>query len=211
MSAGGNRRTHGSTTYPFKIITLGSWATGKTSIIDRYVDGIFDATPKATYGIGSFSKDLSVYGASVTLDIWDTAGQERWNSLVKVYFKQARAAIIVFDITNRKSFEKTMEWIRAARTLGEYQNKIVLTLVGAKADLHEVREVRSEEAMNFARAQGIPYVETSAKNNAGIAQLFWDVAKRVLEAQQRGEFGETSTETIRVREETHERESECFC
>ncbi|KAH7680063.1 Small GTPase superfamily, partial [Aphelenchoides avenae] len=119
------------------------------------------------------------------------------NSLVPIYFRDAKAVIIAFDITNRDSFVKTKEWSKVARTVGQYE-RAVIVLVGNKVDMASVRQVSFEEAHDFANGERLSYFETSAKEVTGVTDLFDAIAQRLLEGRKRGDFAEKRGATVRA-------------
>merc|ERR1712137_106684 len=112
-------------------------SVGKTSIITRFMYDTFDATYQATIGIDFLSKTMYLEDRTVRLQLWDTAGQERFRSLIPSYIRDSSVAVVVFDITNRKTFLNTSKWIEDVRT--ERGNDVIIVLVGNKTDLNDKR------------------------------------------------------------------------
>ena len=123
-----------------KVVIIGDSGVGKTSILFRYVKGEFDSNINISFGAGFKTKDVAHndQGDTVKLFLWDTAGQEKYNSLTKLYFKGASAAIIVYDITDKSSFEKAKKWVDE---LNEYEEsegaKMKKFIAGNKCDIME--------------------------------------------------------------------------
>merc|ERR1719197_202781 len=111
--AGGIARVSGLNKY--KLVFLGEQAVGKTSVITRFMYDTFDNNYQATIGIDFLSKTIKLEDRSVRLQLWDTAGQERFRSLIPSYIRDAAAAVVVYDITRRKSFEGTKKWAEDVR------------------------------------------------------------------------------------------------
>lgn len=126
-------------------------------------------------------QSLTLDDADVAVEIWDTAGQERYRSLAPMYYRGAQAAIIVFDITSRESFEGAKTWTKELQRRTE-SGSMIVALCGNKTDLAHLRRVDSEEGVAFAREAGLLYVETSAKDATNVERLFIEVAKRVPRA-----------------------------
>eukprot|EP00915_Cephaloidophora_sp_WS-2016_P008693 GHVH01012119.1.p1 GENE.GHVH01012119.1~~GHVH01012119.1.p1 ORF type:complete len:198 (-),score=23.24 GHVH01012119.1:64-657(-) len=157
----------------YKLVFLGEQAVGKTSIITRFMYETFDSCYQATIGIDFLSKTLYMEDRTVRLQLWDTAGQERFRSLIPSYIRDSSAAVIVYDVTNRESFENTKQWIDDVRA--ERGDDVVLALVGNKIDLDN-REVSSEEGEARAKEHGLLFVETSAKAGHNIKSVFRQIA-----------------------------------
>ena len=123
-----------------KVVIVGDSGVGKTSILFRYVQGQFNEHVQPSFGAGFKTKDVA-YDANgektIKLYLWDTAGQERYNSLTKLYFKGANAAIIVYDITDKESFAKAQRWSDQINQFqqNEEGTKIETFVVGNKIDL----------------------------------------------------------------------------
>lgn len=158
----------------YKLVFLGDQSVGKTSIITRFMYDTFDSTYQATIGIDFLSKTMYLEDRTVRLQLWDTAGQERFRALIPSYIRDCSVAIIVYDITNHKSFENTSKWIDDVKA--ERGNEVIIMLVGNKNDMSDKRTVSIEEGENKAKEHGIMFIETSAKAGFNIKPLFRKVA-----------------------------------
>ncbi|CAO2841507.1 unnamed protein product [Amaranthus hypochondriacus] len=158
-----------------KLVILGDMGTGKTSLVLRFVKGQFYDYQESTIGAAFFTEVLSINDGNVKLDIWDTAGQERYHSLAPMYYRGAAAAVVVYDITSKESFEKARRWTQ--ELLRQANPCIFTALVGNKADLHEKREVDTEVAEQYARENGLHFFEASAKTAQNVNELFLQIAK----------------------------------
>lgn len=154
---------------PFRVVTIGDSSVGKTCIINRYLRNTFDPKERNTIGAlyDSFTKEYR--GKPIGIQLWDTAGQEQYRSLGPVYFRSASAALVVFNIASRESFESLGDWIKAFRSVAG--DNTVLIVVGNKCDLPD-RAVQIQEAKEWAATNNCKYVETSAKTGQGIKILF---------------------------------------
>jgi len=170
MASGGSS----SSISKYKLVFLGEQAVGKTSIITRFMYDTFDQAYQATIGIDFLSKTLYMDDRTVRLQLWDTAGQERFRSLIPSYIRDSSAAVIVYDVTNKTSFENTKRWIDDVRA--ERGDDVVLALVGNKTDLAEERQVTVEEGEARAKEHGLLFVETSAKAGMNVKSLFRQIA-----------------------------------
>lgn len=155
----------------YKIVFLGDAGTGKSAVIKRTIYGAFDESYQATIGVDFFSKDLYLGEKTVRPQLWDASGQERFYTLISSYIRDSQIAVIIFDVTNKRTFNSVEKWIGAVKTERREDAKILL--VGNKTDLEpEKREVTVETAEEFAKKHGIKYCEVSAKAGHGINDLF---------------------------------------
>ena len=155
-----------------KIIFVGDAGVGKTTLINRINGNAFQSTYDATIGVDFWPKVIKFKGNDITLQIWDTAGQEKYRGLIPSYIRNSSIVFIVFDITNRKTFESIPKWIELITNIEK--NKLVL--VGNKEDLVDNREVKKEEGEQLAKNKEMSYYELSAKekNNIKIKKSFYD-------------------------------------
>jgi small GTP-binding protein len=159
-----------------KIVFLGSYAVGKTSIVNRFMYEQFSRDYEVTMGVDYFTKTIVVDKTSVSLRIWDTAGQEQYWSLIPIYIRDTQVAIIVYDLSDEKSFEAAQAWFGK---LTEVRNDGVrVVLAGNKADL--TREVSESAVKKFADDHKINELTVSAKLGTGINELFETVVKEVV-------------------------------
>lgn len=119
--------------YLLKMIIIGNTGVGKTSIVKRFVDNMFDKHQETTIGVEFGSKKFLVSGHQVKLQLWDTAGQETFLSVTKSYYKSSAAVLVVYDITNRSSFDDLTEWME--RLEESANNDITVCIIGNKTDL----------------------------------------------------------------------------
>ncbi|EAY19543.1 small GTP-binding protein, putative [Trichomonas vaginalis G3] len=154
----------------FRSVMIGDSAVGKTSIVNRFLRNSFDQSEPSTVGALYESHNETRNGKPIELQIWDTAGQEQYRSLGPIYFRSSAGAILVFDITNQKSFDSLDEWLNFYRNAG-CENTIVM-IVGNKNDLAEQRVITTEQGQAWAQAHGCTYIETSALQGYGIKNLF---------------------------------------
>ncbi|XP_041473861.1 ras-related protein Rab-37-like [Lytechinus variegatus] len=159
-----------------KVMLIGDSGVGKTCLLVRFKDGAFlSGSFISTVGIDFRNKVVDIDGAKVKLQIWDTAGQERFRSVTHAYYRDAHALLLLFDVTNRQSFENIRAWVGE---IHEYANDdVVVMLLGNKADMTSERAVKREEAEKLGRDNSIPYMETSAKTGLNVDLAFIAVAK----------------------------------
>ena len=166
-----------------KAVLLGETGVGKTCIISRFINNTFDKDNLSTTGASYAGKSMifdEFGGKCIKYEIWDTAGQERYRALTKIFYKDAAVAILVYDITLRKSFEEVKKyWYKQ---LTECAPKdIVIGLAGNKSDLYDNEQVTEDEARNFADEIGAVFKLTSASTNTGIEDLFKAIGCKVLD------------------------------
>jgi small GTP-binding protein len=163
----------------YKFIIVGSSGVGKTAILNRLVEDSFTDESLATIGVEFESTVLMVDGQKVKLQIWDTAGQERFRSIAKAYYRNAVGVIVVYDLTDRKSFDELTAWLTDIHALCDAN--AVIQLIGNKSDLASERAVSVSEAESFAEHHRIQYLETSAKIGANVGEAFVKVAALILQ------------------------------
>ena len=162
----------------FKVVLVGESGVGKTSIISQFIDQTFQEDQQSTTG-GSFSTKSVVCdgGKILKFEIWDTAGQERYRSLTTMFYKDANAAIMVYDVTRKDSFEELQNyWAKQIKESSP--ENIILVIAANKSDLIEYETVDEGEARNFAKEISAIFISTSAKNSEGINNLFEEIAKK---------------------------------
>ena len=167
----------------FKVIVVGDAATGKTAVTMRWATGTFSESYRMTIGVDFAVKIVEADGKKVKLSVWDTAGQERFSHIRPMYFRGARGGLIVFDVTNRKSFENVSHWLEE---VNNHCENIPLLLVGNKIDLEDQREVSSEEGKVLAKKLGLPFFETSAKTGELVTKCFTLLAKEMVDEAEKG-------------------------
>ena len=161
----------------FKIVLIGDTSVGKTNILSKYLSDEFDPESKATVGVEFGTKNFKIENNIVKVQIWDTAGQERYRSITNAYYKGAKGALLVYDITNKKSFDNLDRWISDLKTNGD--EKISIVLLGNKSDLESQRVISTEEGKNKAELFKFAFMETSALNGSNIEKAFDELIKEV--------------------------------
>lgn len=159
-------------------MVLGSQGVGKTSVVIRYVGGMFSKAVSPTIGASFFTYKMTLNDYRIKLQVWDTAGQERFRSMAPMYYRKANAAMLVYDMTSADSFYDIKDWVSELKK--NIETPIVMCLVGNKSDLSESREVSTEDAMEYASSIGALFCETSALKNTGIDDAFLQVAQQLL-------------------------------
>ena len=163
-----------------QLLVIGDLSVGKTSLLVRYVNGIFDSNYLATIGLDFFTKDDEIDGKIVRIKIWDTSGHKRYQTLTKDFFHNAQGIIIVYDVTNSETFENIKFWSNSIKAhIGNDINNTSVIIIGNKIDLNE-REVKQEDAKDYCKELGYPYFETSAKSGENVEKAIKYLVKKVL-------------------------------
>lgn len=163
--------------YIFKLIMIGNPNSGKTSLINRYVNNKFIDSYICTLGVDFFMKSIQIENTVVKFQIWDTAGMEKYRTIAASYFRGCHAAFVVFDLTSRESFEGVQKWIEAYNEQVSPMFKRLVILLGNKCDLIPQREISDEELDIFIKNNSVLYWPTSAKTGVGVEEAFTAVGK----------------------------------
>lgn len=190
----------------YKILTIGESHVGKTSIL-RSLEGSPFNIPMSTIGIDVVRKHLTINSKQILLQIWDTAGQERYESITRTFYRDADAILLVFDLTDLRSFNSVDKWfnkIHKETNLTEKQNIIPIYLIGNKYDMinHEIEDFKMEIFEDKAKQLGVELYYTSAKTGLNIEKIFYKITQKLLETKQMG-----TTEYI----ELNRRRRKWFC
>jgi Ras-related protein Rab-18 len=171
--------------YVFKILLIGDAGVGKSSILLQFTDGFFNENLQSTIGVDFKIKTIETDGVdgsrkNVKVTIWDTAGQERFRTLTSSYYRGAQGIILVYDVSRKDTFLGLENWLKEIEQFSMGGGKdIVKLLVGNKVDLP--KQVKKEEAEEWAASQGMLFMQASAKTKEGIANVFEEVIQKILE------------------------------
>ena len=163
--------------YLLKYVIIGDSGVGKSNILLQYINGKFSDDFKATVGVEFGAKNIEINSRIYRIQIWDTAGQENFRSIARAYYKNSICACIVYDITNRNSFNSVQSWIDDCTK--QTPRNILLLLIGNKNDLNDKREVQYEEGEEFAKKKNMIFLETSAKTGNNIDKIFEKSVKKI--------------------------------
>ena len=167
------------TQFKFKLVLFGNEFVGKTSIVNRYVNDKFESEYITTLGYNVYEKLLDMNGNNVNFLIFDIGGQEKFTDLRRKYANGAKAALLVYDITDRASFGNIRKW---HNDLMEFTDNAFFILIGNKVDLEQERNVLKEEGLKMSKElAALCFFETSAKNDIMINEAFEDFAKKIIE------------------------------
>ena len=154
----------------FKVVLVGDSFVGKTNIMSKYLKNEFHEDSKATVGVEFGSKQFNIEGHTIKAQIWDTAGQERYKAITSAYYKGAKGAFIVYDITRKQSFESVERWVTDVTSVAD--KKISIVLIGNKSDLEDQRQVTKEQAEEKANKLEVAFLETSAFSGDNLDKAF---------------------------------------
>ncbi|KAJ1886323.1 Vacuolar protein sorting-associated protein 21 [Kickxella alabastrina] len=192
-----------------KVVLLGEAAVGKSSLVLRFVNDEFQENKEPTIGAAFLTQKVRLDDSVLKLDIWDTAGQERFHSLAPMYYRNAQAAVVVYDITRASSLDRAKSWIKELQR--QANPNIVIALVGNKLDLAgdadgasaaktttadeaeaseadadeqvdtegRSRQVATATARAYAEETGLLFLEASAKTGEGVVETFTEIAKKL--------------------------------
>ena len=193
-----------------QLLIIGDSTVGKTSILCRYANGIFNSNYLATIGLDNFTKEEVIDNKTIRIKIWDTAGQEKFQSLTKGFFRNAQGIMVVYDVTNSETYENIKYWTLSIKThMGSDINKISVIIIGNKIDSIE-REVKRGEAEVYCQELGYPYFETSAKTGENVDKAIKFLVKEVLKKNSINRFKNSNYENnIRISKDKGEENCPC--
>ena len=162
-----------------KVVLLGESGVGKTSIIAQFTSGKFDPDCVTSLSAQFISKTVEYENLNKTIkfDIWDTAGQEKYRALAKIFYKDAKVIILVYDITDQRSFDEVKSyWYEMVKNNAD--RDAMIAIVANKSDLYDSAQVSQDVAQEFAKSIGAIFQSTSAKSDSGITTLFDNIGQK---------------------------------
>uniref|UniRef100_A0A3B5MSX5 small monomeric GTPase n=1 Tax=Xiphophorus couchianus TaxID=32473 RepID=A0A3B5MSX5_9TELE len=164
--------------YLFKLLLIGDSGVGKTCLLFRFSEDSFNTTFISTIGIDFKIRTIELDGKRVKLQIWDTAGQERFRTITTAYYRGAMGIMLVYDISNEKSFDNIKNWIR---NIEEHASSDVEKMIlGNKCDMTDRRQVSKDRGEKLAIDYGVKFLETSAKSGLNVEEAFYTIARDIL-------------------------------
>ena len=163
----------------FKLILIGDSSVGKSNILLKYLKGEFDPNSKATVGVEFGTKNIKIKNKNIKIQIWDTAGQERYRSITSAYYKGAKGAFIVYDITRKNTFDNIDKWLSDLKTNGDKNMAIII--IGNKSDLDDKREVEKDEGIKKSDEYKTAFMETSALNGDNVDKAFDELIDEIYQ------------------------------
>eukprot|EP00055_Hartaetosiga_balthica_P017032 m.111145 g.111145 ORF g.111145 m.111145 type:complete len:207 (+) comp9232_c2_seq1:45-665(+) len=163
--------------YLFKLLLIGDSGVGKTCLLFRFSDDAFNSTFISTIGIDFKIRTIDIDDKKIKLQIWDTAGQERFRTITTAYYRGAMGILLVYDVTNQKSFDNIQTWVR---NIEQNASKDVERMIlGNKCDMEDSRVISKEQGEKLAEEYTVPFMETSAKSKINVEEAFTEIARAI--------------------------------
>ena len=162
----------------FKLILIGDSYVGKSNILLKYLKNQFNENSKTTIGVEFGTKNIIINNKRIKIQIWDTAGQERYRSITSAYYKGAKGALIVYDITRKNTFDNIDKWITDLKLNGD--KNICIIILGNKYDLIDKREINKNDGIKKAEMYKTAFLETSALNGDNISKAFDELIEQIV-------------------------------
>ncbi len=173
--------------FQFKLLTLGDSNVGKTSIILRYTENTFSKNSQtSSLGVDYKTKTITTENQTCKLCLWDTAGQEKFNHMTNQYYKECDGVLMIFDLTNKKSYDKVLYWVDELKNAVNIDN-VSIVLLGNKVDEIEKREITKEEGEKLASKIGVWYYEVSALTRDNIDKAIKFLVKDIINKKTSGD------------------------
>ena len=182
--------------YLFKYIIIGDSSVGKSNLLMKFAHNKFTEDYQATIGVEFGAKNVELNSQTYRIQIWDTAGQENFRSITRAYYKNSVCAMVVYDITNKESFEHVQNWIEDVRN--QSPKTVLIILIGNKIDLEDQRVVSYDEGNEFAMKNGLIFGETSAKSGVGIEEIFLKSVQEIVKNMGK-DYYDLSSETCGIK------------
>ena len=170
-----------------KVVFLGDTSVGKSCLAVRFIKNEFFEFQEPTIGAAFLGKSINLNNKKYKFEIWDTAGQERYRSLAPMYYRGAKAAVIVYDITDEETFKGAKTWTSEIQKNGE---NCLIVLVGNKVDLTNHRKVDIHMVKDYVENNNIIYMESSAKTGLNVDKIFTTIAENIPEEKEQVEINE---------------------
>ncbi|KAJ5067264.1 ras and ef-hand domain-containing protein [Anaeramoeba ignava] len=188
-----------------KVVLLGNSQVGKSCLLHQFCDGKFNRNTISTAGVDFRFSELVVRDQTIKLQIWDTAGQERFRTITSSYYRDADGVMVVYDITNRPSYDQIQYWIKDITSNGP--PNIAKMIFANKNDLDTDRKVEKSEGEKLASSLNCSFFEGSAKTGENVGQAFFKLAEQAVD---RGFIHEPENDTVKIRKNlTTKQKSKC--
>ncbi|CAD8073297.1 unnamed protein product [Paramecium sonneborni] len=165
--------------YLFKIVLSGESGVGKSNLLLRFTKNKFNIESKTTIGVEFGTRSLQICGKIIKAQIWDTAGQERYRAITCAYYRRAIGAVLVYDITNKQSFEAIERWLQEVKENAD--REIVIMIIGNKSDLKDLRAIRTESGQELAKIYKVGFMEASAQDGSNVDQAFTQIIEKIYQ------------------------------
>ena len=180
--------------YLIKLLLIGDSGVGKSCLLLRFCDDTFSPTFITTIGIDFKIRTITMDKKRLKMQIWDTAGQERFRTITTAYYRGAQGILLVYDVTDEKSFQNIRNWI--AQLQEHASDTVAKILVGNKCDMVDKRVVDTQRGQELADEFGIQFFETSAKNTINVEEAFECLARQVKKSLDTAEANPDTTHVI---------------
>jgi small GTP-binding protein len=204
MSAGIQRKFD----YSLKLVIVGDSGVGKSCFLGRFVHNTYEPEAQPTLGVEFLTKIVTTATHLIQLQMWDTAGQELFRSVTRGYYRGSAAALLLFDLTNRDSFENIKKWLQDVHDVA--RSDVVTLLIGNKSDLVDRRLVTFDEAQSFASLSSMQYFETSAKTGVNVSESVEAIVAILEKKVEAGDY-KTAENRHTAFEQLPEQEPRCPC
>ena len=190
-----------------KLLLVGDSGVGKSCLLLRFVEDKFNPSFITTIGIDFKIRTIESKGKKVKLQVWDTAGQERFRTITTAYYRGAMGIVLIYDVTDSRSFENVENWFQ---TVSQHANEDAkIFLVGNKCDDKENRQVSKEDGQELASRLNIPFLEASAKSNENVDSIFYELAGIIQEKHAHLETTNASSHGVDVSQSNNSFRSNC--
>lgn len=160
-----------------KLMLLGDQAVGKSSLMIRYTEDVFNLNIMGTAGIDLKKKNVMINNDNIKIMIYDTAGHDRFRQITKTQYKGAKGIILVYDLTDKKTFDSVSYWMDHIKENAE--SDVEVLIVGNKIDMTDLRAVNSEDCQNLSKKYNVPIMETSAKTGENVEKAFFTIVSNI--------------------------------
>jgi small GTP-binding protein len=194
--------------HQIKLLLLGEQAVGKSSLLMRYTDNEFHLNIMGTGGMDLKRKMIQINNNDVKVMIYDTAGHERFRSIAKTQYKGSQGVILIYDVTEKKSFDRVSNWVDSIKENSDTQNVEIL-LVGNKIDMNYERVVSFADGNDLAKNFGINFMETSAKTGDNVESAFFTIIKKIFDKEKVKEPATISLQNVNENKVEKKKKSKC--
>lgn len=161
--------------HTFKLVMVGDSGVGKSCLLEKFIDLSSNNAFISTIGVDVRTHVIKLDGQTIKMQVWDTGGQERYRPVLATCYKNAFGVILVYDVTNKKTFANLQQWLIEVNEFSS--SDLPKLLIGNKSDLDDRRQVEESTAAQFAAEKGMAYIETSAIDSANIREAFLTLVK----------------------------------
>jgi Ras-related protein Rab-1A len=176
----------------FRILLIGDSGVGKSSILNRFSDDVFNANYSTTIGVDFRSKNIKIDHQHISIEMWDSTGHKRFRDITRSFYRKTNCVIVIFDLSFRQSFQNIKIWFEEIEKMAPKDS--IKILVGNKLDLD--REISVEEINDYVRKTNIKYIETSAKDNTNIQELINVTVEELLNNKLDGTISLTEKKSL---------------